>query len=273
MSICRSTIQQIQKNSVALLGIPYDANSSFMRGPAKAPEIILQALESDSANFFTENLLDLSENESFAWVGSYPSLEYLQLGNPIGEILKKEAIPFSLGGDHSISYPVISKVLEKYPGLNIIHFDAHGDLYDALDNNKYSHACPFARLMETGKVGKLIQVGLRTITQHQKEQAEKFGVVHFQMKDQIPSDLFKLEDPTYITFDMDVLDPAFAPGISHYEPGGMSTREAISLIQSINAPLVGADLVEFNPDRDINGITAMTAAKIVKEIADKLLSQ
>jgi arginase len=77
----------------------------------------------------------------------------------------------------------------------------------------------------------------------------------------------RLDGPLYISFDLDVLDPAFAPGVSHHEPGGLSVREALTFIQSIQAQIVGADIVEYNPVRDRDGVTAMVAAKVLKEIA------
>ena len=82
----------------------------------------------------------------------------------------------------------------------------------------------------------------------------------------------KAEGPVYVTFDMDVLDPAFAPGISHREPGGMTVREAIALLHAIEGEIVGADLVEYNPVRDFNGVTAIVAAKILKEILGKMIA-
>ena len=87
----------------------------------------------------------------------------------------------------------------------------------------------------------------------------------------VPSDFgFSVGDTVYISLDLDVFDPAFAPGISHHEPGGMSAREVIGLIHTIDAPMIGADVVELNPQRDVNGMTAMVAAKMVKEIAGKM---
>ena len=76
----------------------------------------------------------------------------------------------------------------------------------------------------------------------------------------------------YLSFDLDVLDPAFAPGLSHHEPGGLSTRDIISIIKNLAVPLVGADIVELNPDRDINGVTSMVAAKLLKEILDQMIN-
>lgn len=271
MSIKRSTIDKLSANDIALIGIPFDENSSYLQGPAKAPELIIESLESESANFFTENLTDLNEHPRVKWCGNASPKDYFDIESPISEVLANNAIPFSLGGDHSMAYPIMQAMAQKYPNLHIIQFDAHGDLYDELDGNKHSHACPFARIMENGLAKHLTQIGIRTMTQHQKEQADRFGVNVIEMKDWSSDINMKFNGPVYVTFDMDVLDPAFAPGVSHHEPGGLSTREAINMIQKLDANIIGCDVVEYNPDRDLNGVTSMVAAKIVKELLAKLL--
>ena len=91
------------------------------------------------------------------------------------------------------------------------------------------------------------------------------------MKDFDPNFKFKSDDPIYISIDLDGLDPAFAPGVSHPEPGGFSTRDLIQIISNISGKIIGADIVECNPTRDINGITTITAAKILKELIGKIL--
>ncbi len=273
MGIKRSTIEKLSANDIALIGIPFDENSSFLQGPAKAPELIIQSIESDSANFFTENLTDLNEHPRVKWCGNAELSAYQSIKQSIKETIAKGAIPFSLGGDHSIVYPTMQAMAEKHPNLHIIQFDAHGDLYDELDGNKHSHACPFARIMENGLAKHLTQIGIRTMTKHQKEQADRFGVNVIEMKDWSADINMKFDGPVYVTFDMDVLDPAFAPGVSHHEPGGLTTREAIGMIQQLDADIVGCDVVEYNPDRDINGVTGMVAAKIVKELLATLLAR
>ena len=125
--------------------------------------------------------------------------------------------------------------------------------------------------METGKINSLTQVGIRTLNTHQAEQAKKFNVNVIEMKDFSEDFINTLEGPLYISLDMDVLDPAFAPGISHHEPGGMSTRQLISVIQKIKVPIIGADIVEYNPIRDINNMTAMVAYKLAKELMAKMV--
>ena len=126
--------------------------------------------------------------------------------------------------------------------------------------------------MEKNAINSLTQVGIRTFNTHQKEQAKRFGVNVVEMKDFYINFINSLKAPLYISLDMDVLDPAHAPGVSHHEPGGMSTRQLIHIIQNINVKIVGADIVELNPKRDVNNVTAMVAYKLFKEIASKMIN-
>jgi Arginase/agmatinase/formimionoglutamate hydrolase, arginase family len=167
----------------------------------------------------------------------------------------------------------VKAIAKNHPELTIFHFDAHPDLYDEFEGNRFSHACPFARIMEAGLAKRLVQVGIRTLNRHQREQAKRFGVEIVEMRDLPGFARLKAGGPVYITFDMDVLDPAFAPGISHREPGGMSVREAIAHLHAIEGEIVGADLVEYNPVQDLDGITAIVAAKILKEILGKMIDK
>ena len=125
--------------------------------------------------------------------------------------------------------------------------------------------------MEAGLVQRLVQVGVRTLTPHQQKQAEKFGVEVHEMQTLDLSKIQMFENPLYISLDLDGLDPAFAPGVSHHEPGGLSTREVVDLIQKLKAKVVGADIVEYNPYRDFQNMTAYVAAKLLKEILAKML--
>ena len=136
-------------------------------------------------------------------------------------------------------------------------------------SNRYS--LPFARILEEGLVQRLVQVGIRTATGHQREQAARFRVEMHEMRDLHDLQRFVFDSPVYISFDVDALDPAFAPGVSHPEPGGLSTRQALEVIQRVGAPIVGADIVELNPVRDPSGLTAMVCAKLLKEILARML--
>jgi agmatinase len=189
----------------------------------------------------------------------------------VGALIQQGKRLLSLGGDHSITYPIVKAFSRHYPTLTVFHFDAHPDLYDEFEGNRLSHACPFARIMESKLAKRLVQLGIRTINSHQREQAKRFGVEVVEMRELPAYAKLKAVGPVYITFDMDVLDPAFAPGLSHREPGGMSVREAIAHLHAIQGTIVGADVVEYNPVQDIGGMTATVAAKIVKEILGRMI--
>ncbi len=262
---------------VQLIGIPYDNNSSFLRGPAAAPARIRLMDKEGSANAFAENGMELREGLNYADAGDVafddmrPEKAFSSIRAAIGKLLAADHKIVSLGGDHAVSYPVIDAFTDKYPHLHILHLDAHADLYNNFDNNPYSHASPFARIMEQGKVKSLTQVGIRTLTGHQQAQAEKFGVTIIEMKNFNEDFIKRIASPLYISLDLDVLDPGFAPGVSHHEPGGLSTRQLIKIIQQIPVPIVGADIVEYNPVRDINNMTAMVAYKLLKELISKMI--
>lgn len=268
---------------IKLIGFPFDNNSSFLKGPALAPTKIRLMETLGSANCFAENGIEIVNGKNYQDVGDQTfestnsELAFKTIRARVAKEIADSSKMISLGGDHSISFPIIDAFSEKYSGLNVLHFDAHPDLYDDFESNFYSHASPFARLMEKGKVKSLTQVGIRTFNTHQREQAKRFNVNIFEMKDFNEAQfqqqvLNSLADPLYISIDLDVLDPAFAPGISHHEPGGMSTRQLLQCIQQISVPIVGADVVEYNPTRDVNDMTAMVGYKIFKEVAAKMIS-
>ena len=263
-----------------LLGIPLDVNSSYMRGPAAAPAKIREALRSDASNKWTELGVDLAATVAFADAGDLAlnnsrekaTDDFARIERAVNELLEKGERPMSLGGDHSITYPILKAFAPRYPELTAIHFDAHPDLYDEFEGSRVSHACPFGRIMEKRLAKRLVQVGIRTINRHQREQAARFGVEVIEMRALPACGRLKIHGPVYISFDLDVLDPAFAPGISHREPGGMTVREAIAHLHAIAGTIVGADIVEYNPAQDISGMTATVAAKILKEILGMLIA-
>lgn len=258
-----------------LVGIPFDGQSSYMRGAGEAPVKIRAALACDASNKWTETGVDLGTAGIFEDAGDLAFSEknaFAAVEAGVGALIDAGKRPVSLGGDHSITYPIVKAFARRYPELTIFHFDAHPDLYDEFEGNRLSHACPFARIMEAGLAKRLVQVGIRTMVRHQREQAEKFGVEVVEMRALPAYEKLKATGPVYMTFDMDVLDPAFAPGISHREPGGLSVREAIAHLHAIEGSIVGADLVEFNPVQDIAGVTATVAAKVLKEILGKMIA-
>lgn len=259
-----------------LLGIPFDANSSYLRGPAEAPPQIRQAFRCESSNLWTETGVNLQADGAFLDAGDATIPEgdaaFAAIEKAVEDLVEKGHRPVCLGGDHSITYPILRAFRKHFANLTVVHFDAHPDLYDEFEGSRQSHACPFARIMEEGCAKRLIQLGIRTMNDHQREQAARFGVEVVPMRELPAFERLKLSGPVYVSFDVDVLDPAFAPGISHREPGGMSGREAIAHLHAIRGEIVGADLVEFNPRQDVSGLTAMVCGKILKEILGQMLS-
>lgn len=257
-----------------LLGIPYDASSSFLRGSAAAPPIIREVMRSPAGNSYSELGADLSQlaDAGDLRLSDDPAAARAQIEAGVFTSVDNNFRPICLGGDHSITYPIMRAMAKKHPRLTILHIDAHGDLYDHFEGDRYSHACPFARIMEEGLAAKLVQVGIRTLTPHQREQIKKFGVDTIEMQRFAAGARPIVDGPVYLTVDLDGLDPAFMPGVSHREPGGLSVRDVLTMIHSLKGPIVGADVVEFNPSQDQSGLSAATAAKIVREIAGHMIS-
>jgi arginase len=259
---------------LALAGLCWDENSSFLRGAAGAPPLIRAALASESANRWSENGFEIHPDVLFDAGDLRPSPGddmVARIEGAVSDLLARGLRPICLGGDHAVTFPVLRALARQYPHLAILHFDAHPDLYDEFGGNRLSHASPFARIMEERLAGRLVQVGIRTINAHQKRQIARFGVEVVEMRGFREGLDFAFETPVYVSFDLDGLDPAFAPGVVHREPGGLSTRQALDVIHGIRAPIVGADIVEFHPAMDATGVTATVCAKLVKEIAGQML--
>jgi arginase len=258
----------IRPGCPTLLGLPFDEASSFLRGPADAPPLIRTAMGSDASNLWTEGLVDLAAPGVYADVGdadlSGDAREVMTAA--VARVLSAGGRPLVLGGDHAITWPVVRAVRAFHRELSILHFDAHNDLYDHFGGDRGSHACPFARIMEAGLADQLVQVGIRAMTGHQREQADRFGVEVIDMRRWAAGVRPSLRHPVYISLDVDVLDPAYAPGVSHREPGGLSVRDVLGVLHAIDVPIVGADLVEYNPRRDLDGVTATVCGKLLKEL-------
>ncbi len=257
------------------MGIPFDQHSSFCRGSAKAPPQIREAFYSDASNLCAENGMDLGQSDGWQDMGD---LFFGENSTPFDDIEQRARSIFlrgaqvvSLGGDHSITYPLIRQHARVYPELTILQLDAHPDLYDDFEGNRHSHACPFTRIMEKGLAKRLIQIGIRTMTPNQRDNADRYHVETFEMRDRDAWEAVAVSGSVYLSVDMDCLDPACAPGVSHLEPGGLTTRDAISIIQGLGGKLVGADIVEVNPERDWMGMTSTVGAKLLKEILAKML--
>jgi agmatinase len=284
-----------RSRGVALLGVPWDAGSSFLRGAALAPPQVRRALYSDAGNLFTERGRDLSDPVAWVDLGDLALSPGEANGDPapesteraiegaLGAVLDRGLLPLAVGGDHLVTLPALAAVSRAWGPVDVLVFDAHPDLYESFEGASLSHACVFARAMERGLARRLVQMGVRATNAHQRAQAERYGVEVVEMRRWSSDALQRLEQPLYVSVDLDVLDPAHAPGVAHREPGGATTRMLLDALQSIDVPVVGADVVELNPKRDPpavggdgtaepdGGPTARVAAKLVKELAGLML--
>lgn len=256
---------------IDLIGLPSDSNSSFERGPAMAPAAIRRALWSDRGNLACEDGQEIGidfelRDRGDLWLNE-DAADDAVIADAVRAAIQSGAVPLALGGDHAITHPVVRGIHAEHGPVTILHFDAHPDLYDDFEGNPRSHASPFARIMEAGLATRLVQVGIRTLNAHCRQQAERFGVEIVPMTDFAPDKVPVLDGALYISIDLDGIDPSEAPGVSHPEPGGLTMREVLAVLHRQTAPVVGADVVELNPRFDQNDRTAIVAAKLVRELA------
>lgn len=257
---------------VGLLGLPTDSHSSFVRGAAKGPKAIRAALQSPHSHLTATNGLRM--DEVLADRGDVPLSEdagdFERMVEAVAGAFRAGPVVV-LGGDHMVTYPTLAGIAAAgVAPPQIVHIDAHSDLYDDYEGDPLSHASPFARIMERGLAAGLTQLGIRTPNAHLLGQIERFGVKAFSPDEHAEGVAALPAGPTYISIDLDGLDPAFAPGVAHHEPGGLTTREVLEVIWKTPGPVIGGDIVELNPDRDVGDMTATLAAKLLKELAARI---
>lgn len=262
-----------ESSKVVIIGAPLDQTTSFRPGTRMAPRRIRElsyGLEDYSP------YLDMSLNDKFFYdIGDieipfgnlYKALELIE--KTTKKILEDEKIPLFIGGEHLITYPIAKQMAMKYPQLKVIHFDAHADLRDTFFGEKLSHATVLRRVCECVKDKHLYQFGIRSGVKEEFDFAKDHTNTYpFQVKDPFMKVFDELKGfPIYITFDIDVFDPAFAPGTGTPEPGGCNSQEIFEIIQKFRElNIVGFDLVEVSPLTDFSERTCILAAKIIREV-------
>jgi agmatinase len=259
----------MQTRKVSLLGIPWDRSSSYAQGAAMGPHQVLGMLRSDASNPYSIGLTSIPEAIAEQRILSLPggaAEARAAVEQAARDVLDRALCPISVGGDHSVTYPLLRAMRAAHGPVQVLHVDAHPDLYDDFEGDRWSHACPFARALDDGCISRLVQVGIRASTPAQVQRAREHGVLMLGADEieRVPAAF--LDAPLYVTIDLDGLDPAFAPGVSHPEPGGLSTRELLALLRRVRGRLLGADVVELNPERDESLRTAGVAVRLVKEL-------
>lgn len=264
--------QDYNNSQVVLVGAPMDFTVSFRPGTRQGPQSIRQVsigleeysvmLDRDLADYAYFDAGDISlpfghVEESLA-----------RIGKVVQQILKDDKFPLVLGGEHLISLPVIEQVAKKYPGLKLLHFDAHADLREDYMGQPLSHASVIRKAVDLVGGKNIYQFGIRSGTRDEftfaKNNTNMFiGQVLEPLKKVLPE---LAGHPVHITLDIDVVDPAFAPGTGTAEPGGCTSAEileAIYLMKDLN--VVGFDMVEISPVYDHSERTAILGSKLVRE--------
>src|ERR1700676_872950 len=270
---------------IAIVGVPWDGGTTNRPGPRHGPR---QVRDMSSMIKRVHSVTKVSPYElcRVADFGDAPvnpidlnrSIESIQ--EFFVTIVEAQAIPLAIGGDHLSSLPILRAVGKRVP-VGMIHFDAHSDTVDIYFGGlKYTHGTPFRRAIEEGLLdpGRVVQIGIRgsTYSADERDWPLRQGIRIISIEefedmgvDAVISEARRVvgEGPTYLSFDIDALDPAYAPGTGTPEFAGLTSREVNRLLRGLrNLNLVGADVVEVSPPFDPSGGTALAAANIAFEL-------
>jgi len=273
------------KRDFVVVGLPWDATSSYRRGAAAGPDAIRRATSGRLYNRFTEQGVDLAtlwRVRDHGNVKETSDISKLKKSLVSTMNLHNHRIRSTLflGGDHFVSYPCFSLMAQKCKRrLSLLYFDAHPDLYESYEGSRYSHATTVSRILEDRNLssGTVCYVGIRASTGEQDERIRTLGLNAYTMRDvytrgcdAIASSIksLLLNQPVYLSIDLDCLDPAFAPGVGNPQPGGLSTRQMLEILHGIEGlEIVAADIVEYSPRFDSKArTTAFTSAILIKEM-------
>ncbi|ANU18090.1 agmatinase [Planococcus maritimus] len=265
-----------EESKAVLYGMPMDWTVSYRPGSRFGPNKIREV--SIGLEEYSPYLDRELEDVKFFDAGDIP----LPFGNPekslleietyVHTLLKDNKIPMGMGGEHLVSLPVMKAVASKYDDLAIIHFDAHTDLRENYEGEEYSHSTPIRKIADHIGPKNVYSFGIRSGMKEEFEWAKEQGMhlYKFEVLEPLKQVLPTLEGrPVYITIDMDVLDPAHAPGTGTVDAGGITSRELLASIHAIAASgvnVVGFDLVELAPVYDHSDQTANTASKLIREM-------
>jgi guanidinopropionase len=270
---------------IALVGIPWDGGTTNRPGARHGPREIRSQSSlmrkvhhvSKTAPFSLANIADVGDL-SVNPIDLNDALKRIEAG--MDAIISAGAIPLSVGGDHLTTLPVLRAVARQRP-VGMIHFDAHSDTNDTyFGNNPYTHGTPFRRAIEEGLLDpkRVVQIGIRgsMYDPHEHDWATDQGIRIIYMEEFVRRGAADViaeakaivgDGPTYVTFDIDCIDPSMAPGTGTPELGGFTTREAqemVRLLRGVN--IVGADVVEVSPPFDLAGMTAIAGATMMFEL-------
>ena len=265
-----------------IFGVPYDKTSSFRTGASKAPKEIRLA----SWNLETYNIktgMDLKDIKFHDYgeldvINDEPKIMVNKVNKFVSYLLEKNKFPIAIGGEHSIT-PGIIKAFPKETAF--LSLDAHIDFREKYEDEPYNHACVIKRISDTIDIKNIAVVGIRSAEKEEFEDAKKYGLYYvdsFSIKEdginKTIQDLKKRfkNKKIYLSLDMDVIDPAYAPGVSTPEPFGLTPFDVLTFIENFSSQITGFDIVEVCPPYD-KGETAILAAKIIRYVIEKSWSK
>ncbi|RLF51480.1 MAG: agmatinase [Thermoplasmata archaeon] len=268
----------LENAEYVIFGVPYDKTSSFRHGASRAPKEIRNA----SWNFETFNMrtqVDLRDIKIHDYgdidvKNDKPEIMISKVRKLVSMLLSKNKFPIAVGGEHSITPGII----QAFPrDIAVLSLDAHIDFREKYDNQSYNHACVIRRISEHIPIGNIVLIGVRSADREEFQEMKKqnlFYIDSFEIKNKgIKQVLSKTKEylrdkQIYLTLDIDVLDPAYAPGTSTPEPFGLTTFDILEIIDFFSPSLVGFDIVEVCPNYD-NGETALLAAKLIRQTIEQ----
>ena len=270
---------------VAVLGIPMDIGTSWRSGTRFGPKQVRAEsamirpynVQTGAAPFDSLNVADIGDLA----INTFSLADSLRIiRESYAMVLSGDVIPMAIGGDHSLTLPILRAVAERHGPVALVHVDAHADVNDEMFGERETHGTVFRRAYEEGLINpqKTYQIGLRGTGYAATDftEAAGWGFQQFLAPELWHRSLSPLgaeirrdigEAPVYVSYDIDSLDPAYAPGTGTPEIGGLTTAQAMELIRALRGlNIVGCDLVEVSPPYDTSGNTALTGANLLFEL-------
>lgn len=273
--ICWANTEDFDESDLVIIGIPDESQShSLRKGTSEAPHFIreISNIRDSYMRKGTKTLglpfSGLSQKKVF----DYGNIPREKIEEVFGKIISKSKIPILIGGDHSITAEVIKSIQKKTEPLSLVYFDAHPDFVSSTTNY---YGSVFHDVLPNIDIKSSVQIGIRTPEQEELENIKKhnlkiitpFDIVENGVKEIVNSILETIGNNVYISFDMDCIDPSFAPGVSVPVPMGLKNVEAVYLLKEIvKHGIVGMDLMEVCPSYDIKDRTSHLASRIIGEV-------
>ena len=278
MNICWANTENFEEAEIVIVGIPDESKSHAMRkGTSEAPDKI-RHISATRDTYSRDNTISLGMPFGGLQkkVLDYGNVTRNQIGEVINKIVSKSKIPISIGGDHSISSDIIKSISKKYGSLSLVYFDAHPDFIGSTRNyygSVFFDVLPFIDLKSS------MQIGIRTPEQEEINNIKKHDLLVITPFDILKNGLLETEKKiiekigknVYVSFDMDAIDPAFAPGVSTPVPIGLRNSEAVYLLKSlVQRGIVGMDIMEVCPEYDIKDRTSHLASRMIGEVISSM---